>query len=146
MSIALPEETKKIYKINQVPTITGLSLRESAITRGRGLIKPVREPNTNDRLFSEFDIKQIKRIKALIHKRAFTIPALKQLLVIAPGSNIFRCEDKENCQAFKNSHKRYWEDIKKVDGIHYEKYCTICPLYLGRKTRPMKIVEKPKSA
>jgi DNA-binding transcriptional MerR regulator len=72
-----------MYKIEQVSRKTGLSQKRIRDYEKEGLIKPVRDANTNDRLFSDFDVKQIKRIKSLIHERGFTIPALKQLFLSA---------------------------------------------------------------
>jgi len=126
-----------MYKINQVSRMTGLSQKRIRDYEKEGLIKPVRDFNTNDRLFSEFDVKQIQQIKNLIHKRGFTIPALKHLLAMTPGWNIFQCQEKENCEAFKNAHKPCWEVLKD------RKPCTTCPLYLSRKGKRIKILEKP---
>ncbi len=135
---------KKIYKINQVSTITGLSQKRIRDYEREGLVKPARDPNTNDRLFSEFDVRQIKQIKNLIHKGGFTIAALKQLLIMAPGCNVFQCEEKENCEALKSTRKSCWEAQKEIDSQQYQKSCTICPIYLVRKIKKIKILEKQK--
>jgi DNA-binding transcriptional MerR regulator len=134
-----------MYKIEQV----------SRDYEKEGLIKPVRDANTNDRLFSDFDVKQIKRIKSLIHGKGFTIPALKQLLIMASGWNIFecqeknhcwdvfQCQEKENCEAFKNRRRRCWELRRAADKAYYQKFCTICPFYLVRKTEKISLLETP---
>jgi DNA-binding transcriptional MerR regulator len=144
MSISVQEKTQTNYKINQIATITGLSQKRIRDYEREGLIKPARDPNTNDRLFSEFDVRQIKHITQLIHKRGFTIPALKQLLAIAPGYHVFHCEEKENCEAIKNPYKVCWEIYREIDYSHYEKVCSICPIYLARTTKKIKILESPK--
>jgi DNA-binding transcriptional MerR regulator len=144
MSISRKEKTKANYKINQIATITGLSQKRIRDYEREGLIKPARDPNTNDRLFSEFDVKLIKQIINLIHKRGFTIAALKQLLVMAPGCNVFQCGEKECCEVLKRTHKLCWEAQKEIDSQQFQKYCTICPIYLVRKTKKIKMLEKPK--
>jgi DNA-binding transcriptional MerR regulator len=48
-----------MYKIEQVSRMTGLSQKRIRDYEKEGLIKPARHSNTNDRLFSQFDVKQI---------------------------------------------------------------------------------------
>lgn len=123
--------------------MTGLSQKRIRDYEKEGLIKPARHPNTNDRLFSTFDVKQIKRIQSLIHKRGLTIPAIKQLLVMASGWNIFECQEKENCEAFQNPYRPCWEIRRAGNKVHYREFCTVCPLYLARKTGKVPLLEKP---
>lgn len=132
-----------MYKIDHVSRMTGLSQKRIRDYEKEGLIKPSRQSSTNDRLFSQFDIKQIKRIKSLIHERGFTIPALKQLLTMAPGWNVFQCREKENCEAFQNPHRPCWEAQRAGNKGHYQEFCTVCPLYLARKTKSIQLLEKP---
>ncbi len=132
-----------MYKIEQVSRMTGLSQKRIRDYEKEGLIKPARHPNTNDRLFSQFDVKQIRRIKSLIHERGFTIPALRQLLIMAPGWNVFQCREKENCKAFKSPHEPCWEVRRVGNKGHYQKFCTVCPIYLARKTGKIRLLEKP---
>jgi hypothetical protein len=56
-----------------------------------GFIKPLREKNTNNRLYSTFDVSQINQINRLIHERGFTLACLRNLMVLAPCWNIFDC-------------------------------------------------------
>jgi DNA-binding transcriptional MerR regulator len=46
-----------MYKFHQVSRMTGLSQKRIRDYEKEGLIKPVRNANTNDRLFSQFDVK-----------------------------------------------------------------------------------------
>jgi DNA-binding transcriptional MerR regulator len=132
-----------MYKINQVSRMTGLSQKRIRDYEKEGLIKPARHPNTNDRLFSDFDVKQIKRIRSLIHERGFTIPALKQLLTMARGWDVYQCREKENCDAFNNPHKQCWEIRRQGNGDYYREFCTVCPIYLARKRVKIQLLEKP---
>jgi DNA-binding transcriptional MerR regulator len=131
-----------MYKINHASSITGLSQKRIRDYEKEGLIKLVRDVNTNDRFFSHFDIKQIKRIKSLIHERGLTIPALKQLLTMAPCWEVFQCREKENCEAYKNPHKPCWEVRRAGNKGHYERFCTVCAIYIARKTKKIQLLEK----
>jgi DNA-binding transcriptional MerR regulator len=126
--------------------MTDLSQKRIRDYEKEGLIKPARDSHTNDRLFSDFDIKQIRRIKSLIHERGFTISALKQLLAMAPSWEVFQCREKENCEAFKNTHKPCWEFRRAGNKGHYERFCTVCAIYMARKTKKIQLLEKPYDA
>ena len=132
-----------MYKINQVSRMTDLSQKRIRDYEKEGLIKPARDPNTNDRLFSEFDVKQIKRITHLIHERGFTIPGLKYLLAMSHCWNVFQCQETENCEAFKYPHKPCWEVLKGVDNTYFQEFCTTCSIYLSRKVKKIQLLEKP---
>ena len=140
------EANRKMYKIDYVSRMTGLSQKRIRDYEKEGLIKPSRQSSTNDRLFSQFDIKQIKRIKSLIHRRGFTIRALKQLLTMAPGWKVFRCQEKQKCKAFKNPHKACWDIRRGENKGRYQRFCTLCPLYLARKTGKIQLLENPHAA
>lgn len=132
-----------MYKINQVSRMTDLSQKRIRDYEKEGLIKPARDPNTNDRLFFEFDVKQIKRITYLIHERGFTISALKYLLAMSHCWNVFQCQEKENCEAFKNPHKPCWEVLKGFDKTYFQEFCGSCSMYLLRKVKKIQLLEKP---
>jgi DNA-binding transcriptional MerR regulator len=131
-----------MYKINHASRMTDLSQKRIRDYEKEGLIKPVRDANTNDRFFSDFDIKQIKRIKFLIHERGLTIPALKQLLTMAPCWEVFQCREKENCETCKNPHKPCWEVRRAGNKGYYERFCTVCAIYIARKTKKIQLLEK----
>ena len=137
---------EKVHKIDHVSRITGLSQKRIRDYEKEGLIKPTRDPNTNNRLFSEFDLKQIKKIKYLIHERGFTISALKHLLRVAPGWEIFHCQEKEHCEVFEYPDKRCWQVRKVTNNVHYRKFCAVCPIYLARKTKKGQLLERPDGA
>ena len=108
-----------------------------------GFIKPLRQPLTNNRLYSEFDILQIKRIKQLIHQEGFTLACLRNLLVQAPCWNIFDCKQKSKCPAYKNPHTPCYK-IRETKQTPSAGPCDRCAIYLNRKAVKVKILEKPK--
>ena len=78
-----------------------------------GFIKPLREKNTNNRLYSNFDVAQIGQINSLIHDRGFTLACLRNLMVLAPCWNIYDCDKKEECPAFQLP----WRPCYEVRGV-----------------------------
>ena len=79
----------KLYLINEVSRLVNLSQKRIREYEKEGLIKPLRENSTNNRLYTEFEITQIQRINSLIHDRGFTLACLKNLLVLAPVLEYF---------------------------------------------------------
>lgn len=133
-----------MYPINKVSRQVNLSQKRIREYEKEGFIKPERQKNTNNRIYSEYDINQIKRINYLIHERGFTLAGLKQLLVLASCWNIFDCQNKESCTAYRNPHKNCWE-IKEEAKPDCKITCTRCPIYLVRTTessKKEKILEK----
>src|SRR3990172_6159476 len=94
------ENKKDLYLINEVSNKVKLSQKRIREYEKEGLVKPVRAPQTNNRLYSSFDLLQIKRIKQLIHEAGFTLSCLKNLLALTPCWKIFGCPSKEECPAY----------------------------------------------
>ena len=94
-----------MYLINEVSRRVNLSQKRIREYEKEGFINPDREPKTNNRRYSDFEVSQIQRINQLIHERGFTLACLRNLLQLAPCWKIFDCGDKENCSAYKNPTK-----------------------------------------
>ena len=92
------------HLINEVSRRVDLSQKRIREYEKEGFIKPMRDAKTNNRLYSEFDIAQIRRINILIHNRGFTLACLRNLLLLAPCWNVFGCLEKELCAAFEEPH------------------------------------------
>ena len=90
-----------LFLINEVSRLVNLSQKRIREYEKEGFIKPLREKNTNNRLYSNFDVSQINQINSLIHDRGFTLACLRNLMVLAPCWNIFDCNKKEACPAFQ---------------------------------------------
>ena len=130
--------------INEVSQRVGLSQKRIREYEKGGLISPEREPRTNNRRYSESDIKQIERIKTLIHEHGFTVACLRFFLSSAPCWIIFDCRQKEDCPIFKDGKTPCYKMIKKAATRHSRAAnCKRCPVYLNRDVPTMALLEKP---
>jgi MerR family transcriptional regulator, repressor of the yfmOP operon len=134
------ETGKELYLINEVSRMVNLSQKRIREYEKEGFFKPLREKNTNNRLYSTVDIAQIGQITKLIHERGFTLACLKNFIVQAPCWNIFDCKEKEACPAFQLPWQPCYEvrgDRKKPD----ERPCSECAIFLNRDFKKEKILE-----
>ena len=129
--------------INEVSQRVSLSQKRIREYEKDGLIKPEREPRTNNRRYSESDINQILRIKALIHDHGFTVACLRYFLASAPCWIIFDCDEKETCPTYNDPRTPCYEIVKKAAGHNGFKDCKSCPIYLNRDGQKMALLEKP---
>ena len=130
-----------MYMINEVSRRVNLSQKRIREYEKEGFIKPEREPNTNNRLYSDFDILQVQRVNYLIHERGFTLACLRNLLVLAPCWNIFACDDKIECPAFHNPHSTCWEIREELE-TKCPGPCTHCAVFLNRDYKSERVLEK----
>ena len=135
----------KEYTIGHVSKQVDLSQKTIRDYEKMGLIKPRRSPRTNNRIYSDFDIVQIEQISHLIHKQGFTLPCIRRLIQLAPCWNIFDCELKEMCPAYKCVNKHCYE-IRKTEGTLCSGPCEQCVIYINRAMSRKKIFERPGSA
>ncbi len=126
--------------INQVAMEVGLSQKRIREYESEGFIKPLRDKNTNNRLYSRFEVEQIKRINHLIHRRGFTIACLRNLLVLAPCWNIFACPERQDCAAYKDPHRPCWQVRRDLMTL-CPGPCGRCAVYLNRATKRRKVLE-----
>ena len=130
------------YPIGDVSKKVNLSQKTIRDYEKIGLIKPRRDPRTNNRIYSDFEIKQIRHISNLIHKEGFTLPCLKRLLQLAPCWNIFGCEVKEHCPAYQFSSTPCYE-IRKERGTLCEGSCDQCAVYINSHSKKEKVLARP---
>jgi len=130
-----------LFLINEVSRMVNLSQKRIREYEKEGFIKPLREKNTNNRLYSSFDIGQINQINSLLHERGFTLACLRNLMVLAPCWNIFDCSKKEECPAFQVPWRPCYE-VREQVGTLCEGPCARCPVYLNRNVQREKILEK----
>ena len=136
-----PKARAMNYLINDVSRQVDLSQKRIREYEKEGLIKPLREPRTNNRMYTDFDILQIERIHQLIHEDGFTIPCLKKLLVMAPCWNLFQCRQKKKCPAYKNPHTPCYE-VSKRQRTHSNGDCERCAIYLNRDVSMTGVLKK----
>lgn len=129
-----------MYLINDVSRVVNLSQKRIREYEKECFILPKREPKTNNRLYSDFDVAQIQRIKHLIHEHGFTLTCLRNLLLLAPCWNIFACADKEGCAAFQEPHRRCYEIRERTETLCGGP-CGCCAVYLNRQQTRFKVLE-----
>ena len=134
-------ELKNTYMINDVSRSVNLSQKRIREYEKEGFIKPEREPTTNNRVYTDFDILQIKRINHLIHKRGFTLACLRNLMVLAPCWNVFDCRLKEDCSAYEFPHQPCWL-IRENHQTKCPGPCSRCAIYINRHHLKESILEK----
>ena len=131
----------KLYLINEVSRRVNLSQKRIREYEREGFIKPRRDKRTNNRLYTDFEIAQVKRINQLIHEEGFTLACLKKLLVLAPCWNIFDCQNRTECPAYKKQLTPCYE-TRKNEMIPSSNSCEQCAIYLNRHVSKDKILEK----
>jgi len=120
-----------MFMINEVSKKVNLSQKRIREYEKEGFIKPDREARTNNRLYSDFDVEQIKRINHLIHSKGFTLACLRQLLNMAACWNIFDCKQKQDCAAYKSPYEQCWKTRQKAE-TKCAGPCGRCAIYLTR--------------
>lgn len=130
------------YFISAVSREVNLSQKTIREYEKMGLVKPMREPRTNNRIFSDFHIAQIRQVSHLIHNEGFTLPCLKRLVQLAPCWNVFDCDAKEDCSAYKAPYIPCYETRRSVE-TRCDDSCDHCVIYVNRSKRGGKILENP---
>ena len=138
----IAEAGKGLYLIREVSKMVGLCQKRIREYEKQRLLKPLREENTNNRLYSEFDVAQILQITRLIHERGFTLTSLKNFMVHAPCWSIFECQEKESCPAFQHHERPCFEVWQREHEKPNRRPCSQCPIFLNRDVRKEKILEQ----
>ncbi|MCF8034320.1 MAG: MerR family transcriptional regulator [Desulfarculaceae bacterium] len=129
-----------MYLINEVSRKVDLSQKRIREYEKEGFIRPEREANTNNRLYSDFEVSQIQRINFLIHERGFTLACLRNLMVLAPCWNIFACVDKTSCAAYEEPHKPCWRTRQRRETL-CPGPCQRCAVFLNRDYTAGRVLE-----
>jgi DNA-binding transcriptional MerR regulator len=125
-----------LYKISDVSRKVNLSQKRIREYEKEGFIKPERSAGSNNRLYGDFEVDQIKRVTYLIHAKGFTLACLKQLLVMAPCWHVFDCQEREGCPAHQRPHEPCWK-VRAQAGTNCGGPCSRCAIYLlGSRKRP----------
>ena len=126
------KQTKEYY-IGEVSQAVNLSQKTIRDYENLGLIKPKRDPRTNNRIYSEFEIEQIKHITHLIHNEGLTLLCIRRIIQLAPCWNIFDCEVKEKCPAHKHATIPCHE-VRKKWGTLCTGSCEQCVVFINRRS------------
>jgi hypothetical protein len=106
-----------------------------------GFVKPDREPRTNNRIYTDFEVSQIRRINQLIHEQGFTVACLRHLLVLAPCWSIFGCRMREECSAYARP-KEYCYAVRTEQDVRCGGACAKCAIWLNRDHEAIAVLEK----
>jgi len=136
------DEISSGYPIGTVSKRAHLSQKTIRDYEKMGLIHPKRDPRTNNRIFSDFEIEQIQQVKHLIHHEGLTLPCIRRMLQLAPCWRIFDCAVKEDCPAYQFPHEPCYEVRSKMETL-CKGSCDQCGVFINRFSRKEKILEKP---
>jgi len=129
-----------MYLINEVSRRVNLSQKRVREYEKEGFIKPLRQANTNNRLYSDFEVAQILRLNHLIHEMGFTLACLRQMMVLAPCWNIFACTRRQECAAHQSPHQICWQVRRQME-TQCPGPCARCAIYLNREQPAGKVLE-----
>ncbi len=130
------------YTISDVSLNVSLSQKTIRDYEKWGLIKPRRHARTNNRIYSDFEIDQIRQITRLLHGEGFTLSCLGVLLQLAPCWNIFDCNLKKDCPAFI-FHDTPCYEVRKEKETLCGGICEQCAVFINRHKEGEKILERP---
>ena len=133
------------YSIGTLSRMVDLSQKTLRDYEKMGLLKPMRDPRTNNRIYSDFEVDQIQHITHLIHHEGFTLPCIKRLLQLAPCWNIFACEVKERCPAYTHPHTPCYL-VREQVGTLCDGFCEQCAVYINRFSKNKKVLQRPGSS
>ena len=131
------------YSIGAVSRLVDLSQKTIRDYEKIGLIKPRREARTNNRIYSDFEIEQIRQISYLIHNEGFTLPCIRRLLQISPCWNIFNCDVKEKCPAYQYAPTPCYETRKKNETL-CSGACEQCAVYINSASKKDRVLKGPR--
>lgn len=130
------------YAIGQVSQMVNLSQKTIRDYEQMGLFKPRRHPRTNNRIYSDFEIEQIKRITYLIHNEGLTLSCLRLIIQMAPCWNIFDCMVKDECPAMENASVPCYE-VRRKFGTLCSGACDQCIININRTSKKKKVFSGP---
>jgi len=90
------------YKIGEVARLLNLSPRRVYEYERAGLIHPIREPATNNRLYDEHEVSQLRSIRSCLHDMGLSVQALRHLMRYAPCWELTDCPAKDRCPVVRN--------------------------------------------
>jgi MerR family transcriptional regulator, repressor of the yfmOP operon len=138
-----PFQSKNEFFIGEVSKAVNLSQKTIRDYENLGLFKPKRDARTNNRIYSEFEIEQIKHITHLIHNEGLTLLCIRRIIQMAPCWNIFGCEAKAQCPAFKNATMPCYE-VRKKWGTLCAGSCDQCVIFINRSSKKIeKVLPRP---
>lgn len=139
----LEEERARLplYPIGVVADLVGITSQSLRLYERHGLIHPARRGK--DRYYSENDLRWLRCLRDLIHKKKISIEGIKRLLEYAPCWDINECpkEVREKCLAYIDKSKPCWELNSLICQRNSGKLCKDCIVYLSRVRKTNKSLD-----
>lgn len=134
----LSEQEKKsipLYPIGIVAELIGTTDQTLRLYEKHGLITPARR--NKNRYYSENDIKWLRCVRELIHKKKISIEGIKKLLEYAPCWEITMCSEdtRSQCSAYIDKTKPCWELNRMICNQENGKICEDCVVYISSKLK-----------
>ena len=123
---------EKGYSIGKVARKLKISQRRIIEYEPSGLLKMARQPRTNNRIFSEFDVQQVKSIQNMIHKHGFTLKSLLYMADLVPCWRLFQCGI-TGCPVYQRADKQCWQILRMNKKGECPGDCERCVVYLASK-------------
>ena len=105
---------KKLYRIEEISRITGMTKRTLRYYEDLKLIKPVRT-DSSYRLYSDEDIERVNRIREIKESLGFSLGEVKDLLELYKNVENIIKEKKHNPVLIENSMKEIEKQINLVE-------------------------------
>ena len=119
-----------VYTIGVAARLLGVHPRTLRLYENEGFIKPSRNSENANRLYSEKEIRQVECIRNLLKKEGMNIKSLKAVFGLVPCWKLNRCiGNKSSCESRKKSLDICW--LKESEGStnKFEEKCKTCNLY-----------------
>lgn len=122
-----------LYPIGIVAELVGATDQTLRLYEKHGLINPARR--NKNRYYSDNDIKWLKCIRDLIHKKKISIEGIKKLLDYAPCWEMTECSEERRgrCSAYIDKAKPCWELNRMICNRESGVICEDCVVYLSKK-------------
>ena len=124
-----------LYPISIVAELLGTTDQTLRLYEKHGLIKPARR--NRNRYYSENNVKWLRCLRDLIHKKKISIEGIKKLLDYAPCWEMTDCPDEKKsvCTAFVDRSKSCWELNRMICKKDNNRECEECIVFLKGSTK-----------
>ena len=124
-----------LYPIGITAELIGITDQTLRLYEKHGLIKHARR--NKNRYYSENDIKWLRCIRDLIHRKKISIAGIKKLLDYAPCWEITECseENRYKCTAYIDKTKPCWELNKTICNKESGRICEDCVIYIANRLK-----------
>lgn len=120
-----------IFSISTTAKLLGISIQSLRLYEKEGLIIPFRK-KSNQRLYSQNDIKRIQCIRNTINNKKISVNGIKALYALIPCWDIVNCsaEERANCPSYNISSQPCWS-YDHQSNVCSTRECRECEIYKG---------------